>query len=117
MASTWSRSSYIVGVDFRMDAPGHSRSLASHATKQVRVPKDGEAMLPLKNHYGLVKFTLEGVSGRAPSEPVGFDLPNYDGGDPYQSGVDPRSLARGVGAIPRMAEVLRLPARSPSTSA
>ena len=39
---------YLVDVDVRMDAPGHSKSMYPHVTKHVRLPKDGDVVLPLK---------------------------------------------------------------------
>ena len=78
---------YFVDVDFRMDSPGHSKSLSPHVTKQVRLPKNGDVIFPLRKHYDLVNFSCEGVSGRIPSEGVDFDLPDYDDDDdPYTRG-------------------------------
>ena len=74
--------SYFVDVDFRMDSPGHSKSLSPHVTKQVRLPKNGDIIFPLKRHYDLVNFTVEGVNGSLPSGEVDFDLPEYPSGDP-----------------------------------
>ena len=31
---------YFVDVDFRVDSPGHSKSVSPHVTKQIRSPKD-----------------------------------------------------------------------------
>ena len=81
--------SYFLDVDFRMDSPGHSKALSPHVTKQVRLPKDGEAVFPLKKHYGATNFTFEGMSGAMSTDDVVFDLPTYPDEDPEQSGEDP----------------------------
>ena len=75
--------SYFVDVDFRMEAPGHSKSPPPRIATHVRLSKGGEVISPLKNHSDLVTFTLEGVSGRAHPERVDFDLPSYDDDDTY----------------------------------
>jgi hypothetical protein len=91
---------YFVDVDFRMDSSGHSKSLAPHVTKQVRLPQNGDVILRLKKHYDLVDFSFEGVSGQAPPECVDFDLPDYDDDDPYKSGEDPTESHDQGGAEP-----------------
>ena len=49
---------YFVDVDFRMDSPGHSKSLSPHVTKQVRLPKNGDVIFLLKKHCDLVNFSF-----------------------------------------------------------
>jgi hypothetical protein len=40
--------SYFLAVDFRPDAPGHSTVLSPHVVKQLRVPRGGKVLFPLK---------------------------------------------------------------------
>ena len=77
---------YFVDVDFRMGSPGRSKSLSQHVTKQVRLPKNGDVIFPLKKHYDLVNSSVEGVSGQVPPEGVDLDLPGYDDDAPYKRG-------------------------------
>ena len=81
--------SYFTDVNLRMDAPGHSKSLSPHVTKQVRLPKEGDITFPVRRHRGSVNFTFEGARGSVPPNGADFDLLEHDGGDPYKSGEDP----------------------------
>ena len=81
--------SYFLDVGFRMDSPGHSKSLSPHVTKQVRLPKDGEVVFPLKRHYDAINFTFEGMSGAMSTDDVVFDLPACPDEGPELSGEDP----------------------------
>ena len=54
---------YSVDVDFRIAPLGQSRSLSPHVAKQVRLPKNGDVICPLKKepratkeevHFGMV---------------------------------------------------------------
>jgi len=42
---------YFLDIDFCQEAPGHSRVLTPHVTKQVRLPANGIVVFPLKRHY------------------------------------------------------------------
>ena len=84
--------SYFADIDSRVGSPGHSKSMSPHATKQVRLPKEGHIIFPLRRHYDIVNFTFEGVSGSIPSDGADFVLLGYDDGDPYKSGEDPTDL-------------------------
>ena len=42
---------------------GHSKVLSPHVTNQVRLPKGGEVIFTLKEHFDRVTFALEGVRG------------------------------------------------------
>ena len=66
--------SYFVDVDFRMDSPGHSRSLAPHVTKQARLPTGGEIIFPLK-HFDRANLALEGIKGELGDEGIAFEIP------------------------------------------
>ena len=55
-------------VDFSYSAVGHSKVLSPHVTKQIRLPRDGDAEFALTAHVGKVNFTLEGVRGEHPKE-------------------------------------------------
>ena len=92
--------SYFVVVDFRLDAPGHRKSISPHVTKQVRLPQGGAIIFPLKKHYDSVNFTCEGVSVSQSSGGVDCDLPEYADDDPYQSGEDPTDIRDQGGADP-----------------
>jgi len=71
---------YFLDVDFSQEAPGHSRVLTPHVTKQVRLPANGKVIFPLKRHYDRVNFTFEGQNGQFDNADDMFDLP--DGEDP-----------------------------------
>ena len=69
--------SHFVDIDFRMDAPGHRKSVSPHVTKQVRLPQGGAVVFPLKKHYDKINFSFEGVLAGENVEEVEFDLPDY----------------------------------------
>ena len=54
---------YVSDIDFKMDAPGHSKSRSPHVTKQIRLSNEGELMFPLKKHYKLANVSCEGSRG------------------------------------------------------
>jgi hypothetical protein len=49
---------YFADVDFSYSAVGHSKVLSPHVTKQVRLPKGGEVIFILKEHFDRVNFAL-----------------------------------------------------------
>ena len=57
---------YFAEVDFSYSSVGHSKVLSPHVTKQVRLPKGGEVVFTLKEHFERVNFTVEGVRGEYP---------------------------------------------------
>ena len=90
--------SYFTDIDFRMDAPGHRKTLSPHVTKQVRLPQGSTVRFPLKRHYDKINFSFEGVLFGDIPEEVDFDLP--DGADdedevsgdfPMDGTVDPEA--------------------------
>jgi hypothetical protein len=95
---------YFVGVEFRVDSPGHAKAMSPHVTKQVRLPKEGDMIFPLKRHYDWGNFTFEGVSGSRAGDGADFDLPGSDDGDPYKSGEDPTDPPEQGGVDPTVPE-------------
>jgi hypothetical protein len=76
--SSWWREdlTYFVDVDFRVDAPGHRKSISPHVTKQVRLPQGNAVIFPLKKHYYKINFSFEGVLVGETTREVEFDLPD-----------------------------------------
>ena len=70
-----------MGVDLKMNSPGHSKSLSPRVAKQVRLPKEGDILFPFERHSDLVNFTFEGIRGSVPPDGADFDLLGYDDGD------------------------------------
>ena len=59
---------YFADFGFSYSVVGHSKVLSPHVTKQVRLPKGGEVIFTLKEHFDRVNFTLDGGSWRVPKD-------------------------------------------------